>query len=119
MNYEIKVVESFKKELKKLAKRYKNIKNDYKELLKLLTNNNPQELGVHLGKNVYKLRLKNSDINKGKSAGYRVVYYIYEENHWLVLLSIYSKSDYESISEDEIDKKIMEVLNLYDYKSAI
>ena len=114
MNYEIKVVESFKKELKKLAKRYKNIKNDYKRLLNLLSNNDPKNLGVHLGKNVYKLRFKNSDINKGKSAGYRIIYYIYEENYWLVLLSIYSKTDYENISEEEIDKKIIEALNLND-----
>jgi len=39
-------------------------KNDYKKLLEVLSNSdNPKEIGISIGKNCYKIRLKNSDIN--------------------------------------------------------
>lgn len=110
MNYNITIVDTFKKELKKLSKRYKNIKKDYAYLLETLSKSDPKEISVYLGKDCYKIRLKNSDNNKGKSAGYRVVYLKIEEDLSIVLLSIYSKSDFENISEKEIDMKIMEVI---------
>ncbi|SHO81121.1 hypothetical protein MNB_SV-15-603 [hydrothermal vent metagenome] len=111
MNYNIKVVDTFKKELKKLAKKYKNIKYDYKNLLELLSTSNPKDIATFLGNNCYKIRLKNSDNHKGKSAGYRVIYLIVEADNNIVLLSIYSKSDFENISENEIDKKVIEAIN--------
>jgi len=110
MNYSISTVDTFKKELKKLSKRYRKIKEDYILLLETLSSSNPKDIAIYLGKNCYKIRLKNSDINKGKSSGYRVVYLIVEEDLNIVLLSIYSKSDLENISEQEIDLKIIEVI---------
>ena len=41
---------------------------------------------------VYKVRLKNSDVQKGKSGGYRALYYLKSQNK-IVLVAIYSKSD--------------------------
>jgi len=56
----------------------------------------------------YKIRLKNSDNQKGKSGGYRVIYFVIDNDKLITLLSIYSKSDLENINENEIDKKILE-----------
>ncbi len=67
MSYKITTVNTFKKELKALSKRYKNIKQDYQNLLELLSTANPKEIATHLGNNCYKIRIKNSDNNKGKS----------------------------------------------------
>ncbi|KIM07087.1 MAG: hypothetical protein KU38_11215 [Sulfurovum sp. FS08-3] len=111
MSYNITVVDTFKKELKALFKRYKGIKQDYKKVLELLSSSNPKDIAIHLGNNCYKIRIKNSDNNKGKSAGYRVIYLIIEDEQEIVLLSIYSKSDTENISEESIDKKIIEVID--------
>lgn len=108
MNYSITAVDTFKKELKKLSKRYKSLKKDYLELLELLSTSNPKDISIHLSSNCYKIRLKNSDNNKGKSGGYRVIYLLIEDDFEIILLSIYSKSDYENISDSEIDKKIIE-----------
>ena len=110
MNYSISTVSTFEIELKKLSKRYKNIKSDYQKLLETLSKSNPKEIAVYLGKDCYKLRLKNSNNNKGKSSGYRVVYLHIEENLNIVLLSIYSKSDLENITEKDIDNKILEAI---------
>ena len=107
MSYEIKYINSFRKDLKKLAKRYKNIKKDYEKLLFLLSNNNPKEIGTSIGHHCYKLRLKNSDIQKGKSGGYRVIYFYIEDNI-ITLISIYSKSDLANIDENEIIERLKE-----------
>lgn len=47
------------------------------------------------------MRVRNSSIQKGKSAGYRLIYQV-ESPINILLLTIYSKSDREDISANEI-----------------
>ena len=56
-----------------------------------------------LGENyiVIKVRVRNSNIQKGKSAGYRLVYQVESPTN-VLLLTIYSKSDRDDISSAEI-----------------
>ncbi|SFP47754.1 type II toxin-antitoxin system RelE family toxin [Hydrogenimonas thermophila] len=110
MNYKINYVPSFGKDLKKLSRKYRSIKKDYENLLKILSINEPHQIGTPIGKNCYKLRLKNSDNQKGKSGGYRVIYF-YIENDDVTLLAIYSKSEIENIDENEIEKRLLEKLS--------
>jgi len=109
MSYKIIPTPEFIKNLKSLKKRYKNIKNDIKKLSDELKKE--PTLGVSLGKNIYKIRVKNSDINKGKSAGYRVITYLISEDYEIYLITIYSKSDQENILDEEI-KKLIEELDI-------
>ena len=62
---------------------------------------NPKH-GVPLAQGLYKVRIKNSDNNKGKSAGYRVITYSVIENE-IFLVDIYSKSQMENLAEEVID----------------
>jgi len=103
MNLTIKPLESFKKSIKKLAKKYKNIAHDLKELQNELLNN--PKAGIELGNYCYKIRVANSSVPTGKSGGFRVVYYRKIEDT-LYLMEIYSKSDMENIT----DEKILEIL---------
>ena len=48
-----------------------------------------------------KVRVKNSNIQKGKSAGYRLIYLV-ESATSILLLTIYSKSERSDITGDEI-----------------
>ena len=48
-------------------------------------------MGTELGNNTYKIRIKNSDNNRGKSGGYRIITYIVDENCKIYLVTIYSK----------------------------
>jgi mRNA-degrading endonuclease RelE of RelBE toxin-antitoxin system len=50
---------------------------------------------------VFKVRLRNSDAQRGKSGGYRVIYYLKTKNK-IILVTIYSKSDQGDISEKTI-----------------
>ncbi len=104
MNLKIIVLDNFAKEVKKLAKRYKQIASDLKELEALLLED--AKSGVHLGGRCYKIRLANSSIPTGKSGGFRVIYYYLDEQNNIYLMSIYAKSDLENIS----DEKIIEIL---------
>ncbi|MGK7919023.1 MAG: hypothetical protein AB4080_03305 [Trichodesmium sp.] len=50
---------------------------------------------------ILKVRVKNSNIQKGKSAGYRLIYQVESETS-VLLLTIYSKTEQEDISPNEI-----------------
>jgi len=107
MNYDVNVVDEFKRDTKKLFKKYKSIKNDILELIEKLEED--YQIGIHLGSNLYKIRVKNSDVG-GKSGGYRVIYYTKLSSNSIYLLSIYSKTQKESI-DIEILKPIIDKLN--------
>ncbi len=108
MNYKINLVPSFKKDVKKLSKKYKHIKQDLLILKELFISTKPDKVGISLGKNCYKIRIKNSDNKKGKNSGYRVIYF-YLDKDVVTLLSIYSKSEIQNISDLEISKRLEEL----------
>jgi mRNA-degrading endonuclease RelE of RelBE toxin-antitoxin system len=56
---------------------------------------------------VYKARARNSDIQKGKSAGYRIIYQIKTPVR-VVLVTIYSKLDQADISAEQIRRIVAE-----------
>lgn len=54
-----------------------------------------------IGYSVFKLRVKNSDITKGKSGGYRLIYYC-QTATGIILLTIYTKSAQVDIAPEDI-----------------
>jgi len=104
MKYKIIPTPEFIKNLKTLKKKYKNIKNDVLELANELEKN--PTIGIDLGNNTFKIRIKNSDNNKGKSAGYRVITYCINDIKEVSLVTIYSKSEKENILELELKELI-------------
>jgi mRNA-degrading endonuclease RelE of RelBE toxin-antitoxin system len=57
---------------------------------------------------VYKARLKNPSAGKGKSGGFRVIYYLRLEDH-IILITIYAKTEQENISSAEIRQLIEDI----------
>jgi len=96
----IEVLPRFEKELKQLAKKYKKIKEDLKDFKKEIISN--PKLGTPLGHDCYKIRVANSSIPTGKSGGFRIIILAKIERKRIVLLTIYSKSQKENISDDEL-----------------
>jgi len=107
MNLKIIRLGNFSKEAKRLYKKYKKLPNDLKVLSERLHSN--PKAGVDLGANCYKIRLENSSIPTGKSGGFRIIYYYYDGESNLYLLSIFSKRDMENISDD----RVLELLYKY------
>ena len=98
---EVALTQRFQRDLRTLAKRYRRIRSDLQPLVEQLQMGDlPGDRIAGIEYTLFKVRLKNSDIQKGKSAGYRVVYYL-ETQAQIVLVTIYSKSDQAS-TEDAI-----------------
>ncbi len=97
--------ESFKKAFRKLLKRYKSIDRDLDNFFDSITSK--KDLGIELKANLFKVRIANSDKQKGKSSGYRLISYLKILDDELHLIYIYDKSDLENIDEKEIDKLIL------------
>jgi len=106
MTYTVIAVPPFASELKRLAKKYPSLKDEYIELVKELKKT--PEIGVPLGNNVYKIRLAIASKGKGKSGGARVITYLKTKQGNVYLLSIYDKGEKDTIS----DKEIKAILNV-------
>ncbi|MBX2966446.1 MAG: type II toxin-antitoxin system RelE/ParE family toxin [Cyclobacteriaceae bacterium] len=107
MSFKVKTSDQFEKELKKLAKKYPSLKNEYADLVAQLEEN--PTLGTPLGNGIFKIRLAIASKGKGKSGGARVITYVQIDDETVLLLSIYNKGSKDSIS----DKEILELLNKY------
>jgi len=93
---DFRTVSLFDKQFKKLAKKYNLIKDDVEELITNFEDLHLQATSIKT--NLYKIRLANSNKNKGKRVGYRIYYYIKIEET-VHLLTIYDKSEIEKIDE--------------------
>lgn len=100
MNYSIIATPKFKKELKRLAKKYSSLKNEFAALLDELEKN--PTIGTSLGNNCYKIRISIASKGKGKSGGARVITYVLVTDKTIFLLNIYDKSEQDNISDKEI-----------------
>jgi mRNA-degrading endonuclease RelE of RelBE toxin-antitoxin system len=60
-----------------------------------------------IGYAVFKLRVRNSDTQKGKSGGYRLIYYV-KTAMAIILLTIYTKSEQVDIAADDLRSIIAE-----------
>ena len=107
MSYSIIAVPEFLKQAKRLGKKYRSIKDDLSFLFEELEQN--PALGTNLGNNCYKVRLAIKSKGKGKSGGARVITHILIENETIYLLSIYDKSEQDSISDEEIKELLKNI----------
>ena len=101
--------ELYEKSFKKLSKKFKNISKDMNAFLLSVETKN--DLGVELKPNIYKVRIANTNKNKGKSAEYRLLTYIALIENELHLLYIYDKGSIGNLSESEVDAMISNALN--------
>ena len=109
MNYNIVNTPEFAKEIKKLLKKYPTFKNELVNLKSSLENNPFQ--GISLGNNVFKISLSIKSKVAGKRGGARVITFIEVKDSQIVLVSIYHKSDQETITIKVINERIKNFLS--------
>lgn len=99
---EVDYTREFKRNLRQLTRRYRRIRSDIEPVIDALkAGETPGDQISGVGYTVFKARVKNSDNNKGKSGGYRVVYYVKTETR-ITLVTLYSKSDQGDIEDDTL-----------------
>lgn len=106
MSYNIDVTDKFQKELKRLLKKYKSLKEEYAQLISTLQKN--PKLGTSIGQNCYKIRIAIKSKGTGKSGGARIITNVFIEGTTVYLLTIYDKSEQENIT----DKDLKQLLSL-------
>ncbi len=103
---QIDLTPRFQRDLRNLAKRYRQVRSDLQPLIEQLQAGElPGDAISGVNYTVFKVRLKNSTIQKGKSGGYRVIYYLktYEQ---IILATIYAKSDRSDVDSEAIETAI-------------
>jgi len=98
----IEYTPEFKRNLRALSKKYRHIRSDVQSVIDLLQTGDVignQVSGTHY--TIFKVRVENSDIQKGKRSGYRLIYHLKNPTS-IILVTIYSKLDQADISADQI-----------------
>ena len=105
---EVLFTPEFKRNLRQLAKKYRQIKADVQPLLdELIHGGTPGDQIPGVRSTVFKVRVKNSDSRKGKSGGFRIIYQHVRERV-IVLVTIYSKTEQTDITPHAIRQIILD-----------
>lgn len=97
MSFNVIPTDHFKKAAKRLVKKFPSLKEELAELQTTLQET--PETGTPLGNNTYKIRLAVQSKGKGKSGGTRVITYVVTDDNEVYLLTIFDKSEFDSISK--------------------
>lgn len=108
MIYSIQTLAKFDKNLKALIKKYPSLKGEFIEFVKSLKENPLQ--GTLIGQNCYKIRLSISSKGKGKSGGARIITNVFIDQETIYLLTIYDKSNKETISNKELQELLNKII---------
>jgi mRNA-degrading endonuclease RelE of RelBE toxin-antitoxin system len=107
MSYEIIPSSYFESEVKRLSKKYKKLRLDL-EKLEIMLLKNPTS-GTPLGNSCYKIKIPNSSIPTGKSGGFRLISLVKVSKDKIYLLTIYSKTEQENISNGQLMEILKEI----------
>ena len=107
MSYNVYLSPSCKKQVKKLAKKFRSLSEDL-EVLSTSLKSNPSQ-GTALGNDTYKIRLAVKSKGKGKRGGMRVITYVKIVQRSVYLIAIYDKSEKGNITDFEIRNSLNEV----------
>lgn len=93
---------TFTRNIRMLKKKYRNILEDLQSTIDQLENGEtPGDQIPDIGYPVFKVRIRNTDIQKGKSGGYRLIYYL-KTTTSILLLTLYTKSDQDDVAASDL-----------------
>ena len=95
----------FTDEVRRLSKKYPHLENDLKNFYPDFLDNPLLRADAIPGfeRKLWKIRVRSTDQQRGKSGGFRVIFYVHESRPEAVhLLTIYPKSEREDLSGKEL-----------------
>ncbi len=106
---DVEYSEAFKRQLKRLSRRYRQIKKDIKPIVDaLIADKTPGDQIIGTIYTLYKVRAKNSDRKRGKSGGYRIIYYLKTDTK-CILITLYSKTDQGDITSSKLNSLLTDI----------
>ncbi len=107
MNFEVKTIDNFKRELKRLLRKYPSLRKEVEELGLSLADDPFQ--GAAMRDGFYKIRLSIKSKGKGKRGGARVVTCVKVVAETVFLVSIYDKSEQSDMADGELTRLLTEI----------
>jgi mRNA-degrading endonuclease RelE of RelBE toxin-antitoxin system len=98
----VRFTPEFKRNLRSLSKKYRHIRSDVEPVVVQIQSGD--FVGDRIpatGYTLFKVRVKNSDAQKGQRSGYRLIYYVNSPAE-VILVTIYSKLEQSDVSANEI-----------------
>lgn len=99
----------FERKVKRLLKKFRTLSESLLELENELIGN--PFIGSRLAESIYKIRVPDKSKGRGKSGGFRVITYVVKSvdvYYEIILLTIYDKSETETIKISDIKQLIKE-----------
>ncbi|MEQ8676350.1 MAG: type II toxin-antitoxin system RelE/ParE family toxin [Aggregatilineales bacterium] len=98
------------KEIKHLKRKYPSVVGEVRKLvIKLEADERPGDKIPGVGYDVYKVRLPNPSAKRGKSGGFRAIYYVQLADR-VIMVTLYSKTEQTDISPEEISRILQDLL---------
>ncbi len=109
MSFSVVLPLSFKRSLKRLTKKYPHAKDDLKEALRTLME--IPALGVLIpgGSGTRKLRVRSTDLQRGKSGGFRLIYALDYETVQIYPLLVYAKTEQSDVTLRELEQLLADL----------
>jgi len=104
--YQTIILLHFLRQFKHLSKKFRTLKHD---LIIALEKFDPDQ-HIHLGKDVYKVRLHSRSLTRGKSKSLRLIVLVIRQDSFLVPITIYFKGDQADISQKEVNDQLNIIL---------
>lgn len=105
---DVRALPNFQRDVKHLLKKYRHVRDDLDDFVESLREGEtPGDQVSRVGYTVFKARVANSDLQRGKQGGYRVIYYVKMPTR-ILLITIYAKTEQSDIEPDEIRRIIEE-----------
>ena len=114
MKYKVYLTATFQKSVKILGKRYRNVKKDLLETIRVIEKDPTIGNPIPGWKSeIWKVRAGSSDIRRGKRGGFRLIY-LWKQEEAIYMLAAYFKGEKQDISKKEIEeilKKLNQVID--------
>jgi mRNA-degrading endonuclease RelE of RelBE toxin-antitoxin system len=105
---QVEFTPEFKRNIRQLAKKYRHLQADVQPVIaQLEAGQTPGTQIPRTGYTVFKVRIKNSDIQRRKRSGYCMIYYL-KTLQTVLLITIYSKTEQGDVSVEHIRRIIAE-----------
>jgi len=103
---DVEFTPEFKRNIRRLARKYRRIRSDLTPVIRQIEKGETPGDQIQLtGYTIFKVRVRNSDAQRGKRGGYRMLYYL-KRSERVILVTIYSKTEQGDITAKEVGQII-------------
>jgi mRNA-degrading endonuclease RelE of RelBE toxin-antitoxin system len=110
MSYSVYLCQPFKRSVKQLVKRFPHIKEDIASTLREIVQTPTLGVLIPNSQGVRKLRLRSTDLQRGKSGGLRLLYLVDQDRQLICPLLVYAKSERTDVALSELRQLLRELI---------